>query len=269
MNTTIANSGKPLKVLTANVRVSEAADGPNGWQFRRELCLETLASQAADIIGFQEMSPAQYADIKAFLSDYDHYAMHDNVTRFRPQNAVFYRRERFELINASGYWLSETPHVPGSSSWESACVRYANWVRLADRENGKRHLRFINTHLDHVSDVARENQARLLVEDAQAYPHELFQMLTGDMNCDETSLPIKTLTEGGWNDSYAALHGSQLSGFTFHAFAGPDYDSKIGRIDWVMARGNYKVQAAEVIRDSRDKLFPSDHYFVSATFEFE
>lgn len=264
------NNAKPygftLKVLTCNIRVSGADDGDQNWIYRKELCLETIAAQAADIICFQEASPTQMLALEAFFTGYDHYALHDNVKGARPQNVICFRRNRFKLITASGYWLSETPHIPGSKSWESACIRFANWVRLADNYNDGQQLRIVNTHLDHVSSEARVNQARLLVEDAQAYPAELPQLLTGDLNCDETSEPLATLTQGGWCDSFSAVHGSKLSGGTFHAFKGEAYSGKLGKIDWILSRGPLLSTASEIIRDERDGLFPSDHYFVSATF---
>jgi hypothetical protein len=43
----------------------------------------------------------------------------------------------------------------------------------------------------------------------------------------------------------------------------------MGKIDWIFARGATRVVGAEIIRDSRDDRFPSDHYFVSADFQLD
>ncbi len=263
-------SNHPIKVLTTNVRVSEADDGPNNWELRKEYCLETILAQDADIICGQEVSPSQYAYLKEGLKGYDTYGLHETTRNRRAQNAIFYRRERFDYVVASGYWLSETPHVPGSRSWESACIRFANWVRLADRHNGGREFRVLTTHLDHVSHDARVGQANVINQDAAAYEEEFPQILTGDLNCGPGSTPIEALLAAGWQDSYGAIHGLDYppSSRTFHRFEGTKYEGKLVKIDWVMARGALKAVGAEVVADTRDDAFYSDHYFLSGTFEF-
>lgn len=123
----------------------------------------------------------------------------------------------------------------------------------------------INTHLDHVSQIAREHQAGCIVEDANAYPQDYPQMLTGDMNCDTTNKAIDIFKAGDWIDTYGAVHETEDPGHTYHKFLGPEHDSSVGKMDWVLARGAVKVIDAAVIRDSVDGRFPSDHYFVNAT----
>jgi len=190
--------------------------------------------------------------------------MVDEPVGGHPQNCIFFRTDDFRLISAGGYWLSETPHVAGSKSWESDCVRLANWIRLEDRSTEKE-FRVVNTHLDHISQAARENQAKLIVEDASAYPHQYGQILTGDMNCDFGNAAIDTLKAGCWVDTYGHVHGTEDPGHTYHGFLGPGFEAAIGKMDWIFMQGNMKAIDAEVITDSIDEKFPSDHYFVSAT----
>jgi len=253
-----------MNILTCNIRYFGAKDGENAWPYRKELCAEVIRSRSPHVICFQEMWAEQFDDLAGAFGEFESFAMADEPTNRRPMNAIFYRRDAFRRVSAGGYWLSETPHVPGSRSWASACVRLANWVRLEDRATGAE-FRVVNTHLDHVSQLARENQARLIVEDAAAYPDSYPQLLTGDMNCDRTNPAIAVFRAGGWADTYAAIHGTEDPGHTFHAFQGPSHVSDIGKMDWVFRRGDVSVTAAEVIADAQDGRFPSDHYFVGAT----
>jgi len=253
-----------VNILTCNIRYFGAQDGANAWPLRKELCAEVIRSRSPHVICFQEMWGEQFDDLATALPEFATFAMADEPTGRRPMNAIFYRRDAFRRISAGGYWLSETPHVPGSSSWDSACVRLANWVRLEDRATGAE-FRVVNTHLDHVSQLARENQARLIVEDAAAYGDSYPQLLTGDMNADYTNPAIAVIRRGGWNDTYAAIHRTEDPGYTYHAFQGPEFVSRIGKMDWIFARGAIAVTAAEVISNGRDGRFPSDHYFVAAT----
>ena len=252
-----------MKILTCNIRYFGANDGEDSWAYRKDLCARIIGAQSPDIICFQEMWAEQFADMTSALPEYRSYGMTDEPTGRHPVNCIFYSRDACTRIAAGGYWLSETPHVPGSKSWDSSCVRLANWIRLEDRATG-REFRVINTHLDHVSQIAREHQAGRIVEDANAYPQDYPQMLTGDMNCDATNRAIGVFKAGGWIDTYGEVHETEDPGHTYHGFLGPEYDSSVGKMDWVLARGTVKVIDAEIIRDSLDGRFPSDHYFVSA-----
>jgi len=210
------------------------------------------------------MSDQQFADMTTALPKYKTHAVVDQPTGQHPQNCIFYHPDAYTRISAGGYWLSESPHIAGSKSWDSACVRLANWIRLKDRTTGSE-LRVVNTHLDHVSQMAREHQARLIVEDSSAYPADYPQILTGDMNCDFQNTAIDTFKAGDWIDTYGCVHGTEDPGHTYHRFLGPEYDSDVGKMDWIFMRGRIKAVDAEIITDSIDGRFPSDHYFVGAT----
>ena len=253
-----------MKVLTCNILCFGANDGENGWFHRKAACAKIIRAQAPDIICFQEMWAEQFVDMSSALSGFESYGMADEPVGRRPQNCIFYRSDGYIMVSAGGFWLSETPHVAGSKSWDSKCVRLANWARLQDRAT-RTEFRVINTHLDHVGQVARENQAKLIVEDSLAYPEDYPQILTGDMNCDSTNAAIGVFRAGGWRDTYGSVHGTEDPGHTYHAFRGDQHDAKIGKIDWVFSRGRMEALDASIITDSLDGRFPSDHYFVSAT----
>ena len=249
-----------LRIMTCNVRTSLADDGADHWSCRGDFCLNVIRAQEADLLGFQEMQRDQYDDLGTGLPEFAAWGMVDEPHTLSPVNGIMYRRSRFDLLSQGGFWLSDTPHVTGSRSWDSACVRLANWVRLRDRQTGV-DFRFINTHLDHVSQPARQEQARLIVEDAQAYPATYPQLLTGDMNCAGDNAAIDCFRQGGWVDTHTTLHGAQ-NPQTFHGFRGDRHDGSSGKIDWVFARGEIVPIASEIVREQRDGHYMSDHDFV-------
>lgn len=253
-----------LRVLTCNVRTSLGNDGDDHWSERRDFCTNTIRAQDADLIGCQELQRDQFDDLTRALPEYEAWGMVDEPHTDSPVNGLFYRTNRFDWLSQGGFWLSETPHVTGSRSWDSACVRLANWVRLRDRSTGV-DFRFVNTHLDHVGQTAREQQARLINEDAAAYPDAYPQLLTGDMNCDGENAAIQAFTEAGWVDTHGAT-GQDPNPDTFHGFKGEAYGTS-GKIDWIFARGAVKPVASRIIREDRDGHFMSDHDFVCAEVE--
>ncbi len=255
-------------ILTCNIRCSGANDGDNDWIHRREYCINVIKSRNPDIICFQEMWEDQFADMRKAFSAFKCYGIPDEANGNRPMNCIFYKGDAFEYVCSAGYWLSTTPHVPSSQSWDSRCIRLANWIRLIDNKSGKE-FRIINTHLDHRGQTAREQQAQVIVDDSLAYDDHYPQILTGDMNCDKTNQAIINFTNGGWEDSYQKIHGSNEPGFTFHSFEGSSFTSDIGKMDWVFTRGKVQTVAAEIIKDNQDGFYPSDHYFISAALELE
>jgi len=255
-----------MKILTCNIRGFGSEDGPDNWIHRKGMCIDAIRSRTPDIICFQEMWIQQFADVSPALPDFAYYAMTDGPTSQHPMNCIMYRRETHRLISSGGYWMSETPHISGTRFRDSACVRFVNWVRLEDSATGIE-FRVVNTHLDHINQPARENQARLITEDASAYPDEYPQILTGDMNCDTRNRAIGRFKQEGWIDTYGQVHHTENPGHTFHSFLGPDYQSETGKMDWIFTRGKVDVTGADIIMDSTDGRFPSDHYFVSATLD--
>ena len=255
-----------MKIITCNIRCFGADDGADNWVHRKEFCAQVIDAQQADLIGFQEMWRQQFDDLLPLFPDYAYYALADEAQSLHPMNTIFYRRDAFELVSQGGYWLSPTPHVAGSSGWDSACVRLAAWVRLVDKASGHE-FRFVNTHLDHIGQQARENQARIINEDAAAYPADYRQFLSGDMNCAADNAAIGAFLEGGWQDTYTQVHGVADPGPTFHGFKGPEFTDIPGKIDWVFSRGPVRSTSAEIIRDHNQGRYPSDHYFVSAEVE--
>ena len=109
---------------------------------------------------------------------------------------------------------------------------------------------------------------------AAVFPPDCPMILTGDMNSDRTNPAIRAFKEAGWRDTYEAVHGPADPGPTVHWFLGPDHMKKTatfdwwpddqGKVDWIFVRGDVKVTDAEIVRDSHDGRYPSDHYFLSA-----
>jgi endonuclease/exonuclease/phosphatase family metal-dependent hydrolase len=252
------------KILSCNIRVDVPADSQtgDGWSQRKELCAQVIHSQKADLIGLQECQEVHIKDLKARMPEYESYALANPEVVFHPANAILFLRARYDLISAGGFWLSETPHVAGSKSWDSARSRLVNWIELKDKAAGKV-FRFWNAHLDHIGQQAREKGAAMIVQASQPFSGEFPQVWTMDANASADNDAIRTVKKGGWLDTYAALHGDEDPGFTFHGFKGPK-KGQGKKIDWIFCKGAVKPVASAIIREGRNDHYPSDHYFVSA-----
>jgi endonuclease/exonuclease/phosphatase family metal-dependent hydrolase len=265
-------------ILTCNIRVplpEDEADG-NGWEARRELCCDVIRAQKPDIVCLQEVLRGPMADLERAFPDFGSFGFEGPEMDARmvgyqgiAKNPLLYARARYELVSAGGFWLSETPHLPGSLSWESARARHVNWVRLRDRASW-RQVRVLNTHLDHQSQRAREEQVKMILAEAALYAPEFPQILAGDFNSSAANPVLKLALDAGWADSRTSAPGPRDEGNTTHGLLGPQYLPKTeaarkrGPIDFILTRGPLSSLAWKIVRDGRNGRYPSDHYFVSA-----
>lgn len=258
-------------VMTCNVRTPKEADSKtgDGWDNRKDFCIEAIKNQHPDIIGFQECTKKQYDDLHAAFPDFITYSTNGESALSEDPFEVIFVSSRFELITAAGYWLSETPYIPGSKSWDnSKHPRVVNWMRIRDKASGVQ-LRIINSHFDHRGQLAREHSAEMVVNDAKAFPADFAQIFTGDLNVDVPNKALDILKAGGWIDTYAQLYGEHEPGFTAHDFLGEKFVptgklAHAGKIDWIFYRGAVKPVWSKILRDSRNGHYPSDHYFLIA-----
>lgn len=275
-NSHVEKSFKTLlhKVLSCNIRVALPEDEAKGvgWPQRKAICIEVIKKQKPHIICLQEVLKIQAEDLKkAFpkfqLLGFDGPEMDAHKEGYHgiAKNPIMFSTERYELINAGGYWLSETPLVAGSKSWDTARARHANWVRLKDKTSGKE-FRVVNLHLDHVSGKAKIEGAKMVVEESAQYQIDFPQLLTGDFNTRFDSEVFKAVRGHGWKESYETVHGAGEAGHTGHEFQGVKYDKAAtkGRIDYIWYRGDIKPTAAAVVKDAVGGKYPSDHFFLGA-----
>ena len=158
----VAVSAAPteLKIATYNLRRSGSLPHDR-WENRAGRCLEVLAAEKFDIFGSQE---TQTFHIKTITG-----AGYKAIGEVRDENpnseysAIFYNPETLELKEHKTFWLSETPDVPYSRSWETACTRICTWGIFKHKESGKV-FAFVNTHLDHRSLMAKNNGMKLILK---------------------------------------------------------------------------------------------------------
>lgn len=266
------------RVMSANIRITgleQDAGTVNEWDNRKEYMIEVIRSYSPDIIMMQEVIYDSYAYCKQQLSDYYAFGFEgpemDPYTEgyhFIGKNVIFLRRDRYEIVSAGCYWLSEDPVIAGSISWETNRARHANWMRVVDRKTGKQ-LRLIDTHLDHKSTDAKVNQAKLIVREAAQYQESFPQIICGDFNSGKSTEQVVHFTENGWTDWYDALHDGVEYGRTGHGFKGKNHEKPGRRIDYILTKGPAKALSCEVLTDHNGDMYPSDHFFILAEIVLE
>jgi len=258
-----------LRVMSFNIRFGTANDGPNSWPHRAELVKQVILDFTPDLLGGQEVMAFQGKALREALPGYGFIGVGRADGKEGGELCpVMYRKDRFEPLDSGTFWLSETPEVPGSKSWDSSLPRIATWAKLKDRRSGQT-LLFCNTHFDHRGPEARLQSARLLQQRLPKLADGAPLIVTGDFNANEDSQPYKTLTqpENGqgiaFADSYRVVHPQRTDReVTYNGFKPVEQGS---RIDWILySPGQLKAQEAAIVRTQYDGRLPSDHYPVTA-----
>ena len=260
-----ATSAPPIRVMSFNIRYGTASDGENHWDQRHELVAQTIRNFNPDLLGTQECLAFQADFLKEHFPGYDFHGVgRDDGSSTGEMTAIFYRTDRFERLDAGHFWLSETPEVPGSVSWDSALTRMCSWVKLRDRGHGGGELFFFNTHFDHRGVIMRRESARLLSKMIPAIAGDSPVILTGDFNAPAQSgldEPYTLLTKN-LADTYRTINprpGPEEG--TFGAFSGLTNGP---RIDWILVTRHVRTIKAGIDRSQREGRYPSDHFPITA-----
>ena len=249
-----------MKIMSFNV----LCGGPQGWPCRSPLVIRTIYREDPDLLGVQEAHHGWMMALSSCLPDYDWVGIgRDDGKEAGEYSAVFYKKDKFELIDSGNFWLSETPDKPGLG-WDARCIRICSWAKLREKETGKEFVH-LNTHLDHIGEIAMQKGAELVASRGIEIGAGSPAFFTGDFNVTPDSAPCKAVLDSGFRDcrDIAAVTDK---GPTFHDFERPGFAGSV--IDYVFAKGDVKVNSFRVIRDTVDGLLPSDHYPVVAEVDF-
>ncbi len=259
-----------LRVISYNIRNSNAPDGDNGWPQRKTRVASLLNLYQPDLIGLQEVLSDQLDDLLICLPEFDWLGVGRNDgKRGGEHTVIFYRSTRFTPVQSDSFWLSPTPNRVGSVGWDATYPRIATWASFVDQTSGATFLH-LNTHFDHRGSQARLESARLLRRFLATTPATLPVIVTGDFNCSADTLPYQALTidpringpllSDAMRMSMAPHHGPTAT--TNSSFVNP----LRGKIDYIFCHPGVCVQVLRhaVLADHWDGVYPSDHLPVLA-----
>ena len=274
------NKKAELEVMTFNVRYDNPEDGANKWENRLPVIKFYFTEEEPDIIGMQEVLHHQVLDLLNILSGYDYVGTGRNDGKqggeFTP---VFYKKDKFKLLENSQFWLSETPEVVGSIGWDAAITRIVTWAKFEHISTGKEFY-FFNTHFDHRGIQAREMSAKLLSEKIDEIAGNAAIIVTGDFNIRKnhsilgSSLYDNLINTLKINNSLtSALLASDTpvdtGGATSTGFSESWTVGEIGdAIDYIFINEHFKVKLYRVDRIIKDDVFISDHWPVVSILNF-
>lgn len=263
-----------IRVATYNVHyiIDQPGDGRwfvNGWESRKEALTKVVGTLAADIIGFQEMETfggGSVSDANLTLEwliknhpEFSVGAVGDPAA-FPSTQPIFYRQERFTLLDQGWFFFSETPDVIYSRTFNESYPAFASWVELREIETNTV-FKVVNIHTD-FSSYSNRRQSLELVRDRiePRLQSDEAVLVIGDFNAWLGSRLHKIIEGAGltfapvWSSTYHFDRG-------WHLFPA---------IDHVSFSDDFTIdQSPVVLQKQFQDVWPTDHYPVIVDLQYQ
>lgn len=253
---TMAQKKEPITVASYNIRYNNPGDGVNAWPNRKEMVKALVRYHGFDLFGVQEALRGQLVD----LAEMNEFAFlgkgRDDGKEAGEHSAIFYRKDRFDVLNSGDFWLSQTPDKPGKGWDATCCNRICSWAKFKDKMT-KKTFYFFSVHFDHQGVVARRESGKLMVQKIKEIAGNDLTICVGDLNSTPETEQVKTI-QTLLNDSYAVTAMPPYGPVgTFNGFK---FDAPLkNRIDYVFVSKPIQVLSYAVLTDALDQRYPSDH----------
>lgn len=252
--------------MTFNLRVNVPEDGSNAWPHRKHRAAAIIAAASPDFFGTQEGTKAMLKDLDEALPAYNRIGTGRLGEEDHPHDeycAIYYKHAELSLLEHGQFWLSDTPTVPGSISWDSSLPRICTWALFQSGRTAGLSFYVLNTHFDHMGSIARQQSAQLMLEQIRHLGGDepIPVILMGDLNAYPGE-PEIALLKGQLQDAYTLL--SEPTGCTFHDFKGGTSGEPI---DYIFTTPDIVMTETHIHRDQVDGGYPSDHYPISLTWK--
>ena len=274
----------PLKVMAFNMRYDTKSHALLGLDVRGKHFMEIIEKYDPDSIGLCEATNDWMNFLRSEMRDrgYAYVGVgrdsgQDSATLTGTGNEhtpVFYKKDKFNLLDSGNFWLSTTPDKAGTRSWDSSCTRICTWVVLEEKETGLVYVH-LATHLDHVSFEAQYNAVRVIqmkMDGLREKYGDVGMVLSGDFNAvafDSTNASYRPLTynytTSFMNDSLAIAKKVGVKGSTTNGYTDPvkwengqstnvdmpAVDTKSSAIDYIfLSKGLFRADYYTVVNDT-------------------
>lgn len=235
----------------------------NNWKNRFPRIRKVFQRYDWDFGGLQEVTKLQLDSLKKMKE----YTM---IGGFRSDEVntescpIFFKKSKFSCEKSETFWLSSNPlEMSKEKGWGAECYRIVTWGLLQDIETNESFI-LLNTHFDHISEMARYQSAKLIIKtivDLQNSYGNLPIFLTGDFNGDCKERYYKVITEL-LSDSFKK---SPYHTGPFGTCTGVDFDPSFSwdqllYIDYIFCSNGIKICESHVLTDKIQNHYPSDHF---------
>ncbi len=255
-----------VTAMSFNVRYDNSQDAPHTWDKRKTLVAQIIKDNEVNILGTQETLHHQLQDLQELMPEFAVLGVgrEDGETKGE-YSALWYKKERFDLVKNGHFWLSEKPDSIGMKGWDAVCERIATWAVLKDKQTDKEFF-VLNTHFDHVGLVARASSVGLIKRKVQELGGDRPFIVMGDFNADPKDDVVLEMTDAlakappktPYYNSRINAKVKKGKDWTFHNF-GRIAEDKRGCIDYIFVSKDWEIMLNDNIRTDKTEIYASDH----------
>jgi endonuclease/exonuclease/phosphatase family metal-dependent hydrolase len=249
-------------IATYNLRYDNAGDSLDSWKTRFPVIAGMVQLYEFDLFGTQEGLYHQLEDLKRELPGFEYIGVgRDDGDKAGEHSAIFYRTDKFTLLDKGNFWLSPITDRP-NKGWDAALPRICSWGKFKEKSSGFIFYQF-NVHFDHKGEQARRESAKLVVDIMKKIAGKSPAILTGDFNLNEKHESYVIINTSGYlKDAFELAPVRFAPNGTFNGF---DVKGKPeGRIDHIFLTKEFKVTGYGILTNMYNGHFPSDHFPVMA-----
>lgn len=247
-----------VRIVSFNVRCKDDTYG--SVKGRSQLICATLEQYAPDSFGVQEATAEWIEILSENLAEYDCVSQMRDGKASSEASAVFYLKDKYNLLESGTIWLSDTPDEFASKFTLSFCPRIATWVTLQNKETGETYTH-INTHLDHVLESVRVKQINVLKAKIEELKTKGYPVAcTGDFNTKEGADAYNEMKPCLNDAKYLAVNSDD--GATFINYGRNIFETR--PIDFVFVSDGVKVENYKIIDEKIGDMYLSDHAAICA-----
>ena len=248
-----------VTVMTYNIYMG--GTGEKAPENRAPLVKQNVEKFSPDSFGMQEVTEEWYEILKEIFPNYGYIGKGRAKDFGGEASPIFYKKDKFELVDGGTFWLSKTPEKP-SKGWDAMFNRVCTYAVLKDKATGFTYAHF-NAHFDHLGVIARQESVAVVTKKIAEIAPDMPVVFTGDLNENMESDMYSSVISSGFADS-RVLSGSDDNSGTFHGYS--DLATKELPIDFIFANGYVKsVSSYAVDRNKLNGIYPSDHHPVAST----
>jgi len=280
-----------IKIMSYNIRSSNLDSGLQSWNYRKNKLSSLIQKYNPDIICTQEGLRDQLFELGGFLPELKMFGFLKDQREDFENLVIFYNETKMNFIKGDYFWLSETPHIEFSKSWDAMFPRLATYAIFEIKATMNK-VFIVNCHFDHKGAEARKNSAYSIVDTIKKLaPNEyntLPIIIMGDFNeapytkgyyffIDEGFLSILENCQQIFQVFKCSFHyyyGKIVEnllvrvglffGFKYHSGTFPKFDNY--HIDWILTRSGDNTIVKHLVfhmpSDDNDSsgIYASDHF---------
>ena len=274
------------RFATFNIRYCNPSNGDAGdrlWANRKSVVGRIVTDYDFDIVGMEEVlgnnrdpqsGKSQLQDLRDMLPGYADWAVEREGRQYE-HNVIFYKREKYELLDKGLFYLNEHPETPGPG-WvgtEEQLPRALGWAHLRDKASG-RDFFFAVVHTNYGASKSGIESCKLIGQRMSEIAGQKPVVLVGDFNMRRNDHAeawrgvASCLTDAALCTKTSCVPRGEITHTASNWLPATHPGCKGSEFDYVFFKRMIPLSRHIITEDYGRSIAPSDHFPLLVRFRF-